>query len=80
MRKITALLAGSTALAVTYHLSCRDSLPPPQPTLPQFKSREQHLKEVQNDPKYDVIVIGGGCNGAGVLLDASTRGLRTLMI
>jgi glycerol-3-phosphate dehydrogenase len=27
-----------------------------------------------------VVVIGGGCNGTGVLLDASTRGLRTLLI
>ena len=25
-------------------------------------------------------MIGGGCNGAGVLLDASTRGFRTLLI
>jgi glycerol-3-phosphate dehydrogenase len=25
-------------------------------------------------------VIGGGCNGAGVLLDASTRGFKTLLI
>ena len=27
-----------------------------------------------------MLVIGGGCNGAGVLLDASTRGLKTLLI
>jgi glycerol-3-phosphate dehydrogenase len=27
-----------------------------------------------------VVVIGGGCNGAGVLLEASTRGLKSLMI
>jgi len=26
------------------------------------------------------VVIGGGCNGVGVLLDASTRGMRTLLI
>lgn len=32
------------------------------------------------DPNYDVIVIGGGCNGAGVILDASTRGFRSLLI
>lgn len=25
-------------------------------------------------------MIGGGCNGAGVCLDASTRGLKTLLI
>ena len=27
-----------------------------------------------------MVVIGGGCNGAGVALDASTRGLRTLVL
>lgn len=26
------------------------------------------------------MVIGGGCNGAGVALEAATRGLRTLVI
>lgn len=27
-----------------------------------------------------MVVIGGGASGAGVCLDASTRGLRTLLI
>lgn len=27
-----------------------------------------------------MVIIGGGCNGAGVLLDASTRGLKSLLI
>lgn len=29
---------------------------------------------------YDVVVIGGGINGAGIVLDASLRGLKTLLI
>jgi glycerol-3-phosphate dehydrogenase len=45
-----------------------------------LKSRAEHLTEIKGNPSYDVIVIGGGCNGAGVALDASSRGLKTLLI
>ena len=48
--------------------------------VPAFKSRAQHLAEVKDNPNYDIVVIGGGCNGAGVVLDSSSRGLRTLLI
>lgn len=46
----------------------------------KFKTREEHLKEVKTDPNYEVLVIGGGITGAGVLLDASRKNLRTLLI
>ena len=29
---------------------------------------------------FDVIVIGGGCNGTGIARDAALRGLRVLLI
>ena len=29
---------------------------------------------------YDVVIIGGGITGAGIILDASSRGLNTLLI
>ena len=29
---------------------------------------------------YDVLVIGGGITGAGVALDAASRGLRTALV
>ena len=29
---------------------------------------------------YDLIVIGGGCNGSGVVLDAACRGLKCLLV
>lgn len=45
-----------------------------------FKSRNQHLKDIENNPNYDIVIIGGGASGAGVCLDSSTRGLRTLVI
>jgi len=30
--------------------------------------------------KYDLLVIGGGATGSGVLLDAASRGLKTLLV
>lgn len=41
------------------------------------ESREAALREMANGPELDVLVIGGGVTGAGVALDAVTRGLRT---
>lgn len=46
----------------------------------KYKKRADHLREIAGNPVYDVVVVGGGCNGAGVALDAATRGLRTLVI
>jgi glycerol-3-phosphate dehydrogenase len=36
-------------------------------------------RSIENQP-FDLIVIGGGINGAGVVRDAALRGLRTLLI
>jgi len=46
-----------------------------------FKSRADHIRELK-DPKnqYDVLIIGGGCNGAGTIFDAETRGLKCALI
>ena len=33
-----------------------------------------------SDAEYDIVVIGGGVTGAGIALDAATRGLRTLIV
>lgn len=44
-----------------------------------FKTREQHLKEIESTPEFDVLVIGGGCVGAGVTLNTSAAGLKTLV-
>src|SRR5437764_6756666 len=32
------------------------------------------------DERFDVLVVGGGITGAGVALDAASRGLRTAMV
>jgi glycerol-3-phosphate dehydrogenase len=54
------------------------------PRFPKVKSREQQLAELQksNDDgeEYDMLVIGGGATGAGVALDAVTRGLKVAVV
>jgi len=44
-----------------------------------WQSRAAALKTL-NDQHFDLIVIGGGITGAGVLRDAAMRGLRTLLL
>ena len=42
-----------------------------------------HWREMalsRSDERFDLIVIGGGINGCGILLDAAQRGLRVLLI
>ncbi len=41
--------------------------------------RERSLERLENEP-FDVVVVGGGITGAGVALDAVTRGLRTALV
>lgn len=47
---------------------------------PVFKSRSQHLQEVKQTLEYDIVIIGGGCTGAGVVLDAASRGYKCLLL
>lgn len=37
------------------------------------------LARIQQN-QYDLIIIGGGINGAGVARDAALRGLKTILI
>ncbi|SDD10709.1 glycerol-3-phosphate dehydrogenase/oxidase [Auraticoccus monumenti] len=41
------------------------------------RSRQAALAAMSDDEGLDVLVVGGGVTGAGVALDAATRGLRT---
>ena len=44
-------------------------------------SRAEQLERLQNeDEEYDVLIIGGGATGAGIALDAASRGLKTACI
>ena len=46
------------------------------PTLSSAE-RDRALAEFSDGPELDVLVVGGGITGAGIALDAVTRGLRT---
>ena len=52
----------------------------PEATVLTRLTREQRaaaLKEMSREEGLDVLVIGGGITGAGIALDAASRGLRT---
>ena len=44
--------------------------------------RDKALKTQRNteDASYDLLVIGGGATGAGIALDAATRGLKVALV
>ena len=43
---------------------------------------QQHQRAIDalKNEKYDLLVIGGGVNGAGIALDAASRGLTVALI
>ena len=43
------------------------------------RTREQGFSTLQEE-HYDLIVIGGGITGAGIFLDATSRGIKTLLV
>jgi len=46
-----------------------------------LKTREQHVKELR-DPKteFDLLIVGGGASGTGVVLEGASRGLKCAVI
>ncbi|KAM7209561.1 FAD dependent oxidoreductase domain containing protein [Naviculisporaceae sp. PSN 640] len=56
------------------------------PRFPRIKSRLEQIAELRKsnsgkeEDVYDVLVIGAGATGAGVALDAATRGLRVAVV
>ncbi|MEI2404199.1 glycerol-3-phosphate dehydrogenase/oxidase [Niallia taxi] len=45
-----------------------------------MKTNRNFLKKQLQENKFDVLVIGGGITGAGIALDASTRGMKTALV
>lgn len=45
----------------------------------QLPSRDEILESLMATPEFDVLVIGGGATGAGVALDAQSRGEKTYL-
>lgn len=57
------------------------SVPPKVPTLP---TRAEQLSRLQAsstpETEYDLVVIGGGATGAGIAVDAASRGLKVAVV
>ncbi len=58
---------------------CRDFYGAKRSSIEQGIVRESHFKNLKNS-EYDVLIIGGGSAGLGSALDASTRGLKTILV
>ncbi len=43
-------------------------------------NRELMLERIADEKEWDAIIIGGGATGAGIALDASARGMKTLLL
>ncbi|SFR99703.1 glycerol-3-phosphate dehydrogenase [Microbacterium sp. cf046] len=52
----------------------------PHPSALNAARRSRELVALGDDPIVDVLVIGGGITGAGIALDAASRGLRTVLV
>ena len=46
-----------------------------------MKTRDEHLKRLKDGKtEFDLLIIGGGANGTGVVLDAASRGLNCAVV
>ncbi|KAJ7184402.1 FAD dependent oxidoreductase-domain-containing protein [Mycena filopes] len=71
-----------------YPLSTKETRRPPPPWTPP--SREHMLKSLKAsgaikttglaDEEFDLLVVGGGATGAGVAVDAASRGLKVALV
>lgn len=42
--------------------------------------RQAIIQTIQKNPEFDVLIVGGGINGAGAFLDMAVNGLKVLLI
>jgi glycerol-3-phosphate dehydrogenase len=95
-RRALAYATGGTALGVgsgywylnsgpVYPVSTIESRRPPPPWTPP--SRNEMLaalrasnENTKEDEQFDILIIGGGATGAGVAVDAVSRGLKVALV
>ncbi|KAG8968867.1 mitochondrial glycerol-3-phosphate dehydrogenase [Tulasnella sp. 419] len=71
------LLNGSTPI----HHEPVSTKPPPPWTPPSRKQMLDKLKaSTKPGEEFDILVVGGGATGAGVAVDAATRGLKVALV
>ena len=46
----------------------------------RLPTRTEHLEVLRSAAEFDILVVGGGATGAGVALDAATRGLKVALV
>jgi glycerol-3-phosphate dehydrogenase len=67
-----------------YPVSTRESRRPPPSWLPP--GREHNLQVLRasgsgdDDAKLDLLIVGGGATGAGIAVDAASRGLKVALV
>lgn len=44
-----------------------------------YVNREEHIEKLKTET-FDLLVVGGGATGAGIALDAASRGLKTVLV
>ncbi len=43
-------------------------------------NRNLNIQKIEDEKLWDVVIIGGGATGAGIALDAASRGYKTLLV
>lgn len=43
-------------------------------------NRQTEINKLKNTPEFDLLIVGAGATGAGVALDAATRGLNVAVV
>ena len=52
----------------------------PAQWISELPSREEQVEALSKTPEFDMLIIGGGATGAGVAVDAASRGLKTALV
>src|SRR6266481_3252253 len=67
-----------------YPASTRESRRPPPPWLPPGRERNLEVLRASGSgddhAKLDLLIVGGGATGAGVAVDAASRGLKVALV
>ena len=46
----------------------------------RIKTREENMRELKGSTRIDMLIVGGGALGAGVALEAASRGMKCAVV